>query len=103
MSDNLDVTIYYEYCPLRVQQVIAFRSSVFVREVDELTVFKYPLTLSRDLSRLKVEKKLLNIVGLHPRIIRLKHFLEIGIYLEYTMNRTLANYLLQLDNLPTST
>ncbi|KAL2863690.1 uncharacterized protein BJX67DRAFT_390361 [Aspergillus lucknowensis] len=64
---------------------------------------KYPLAPGGDMSRLEVEKKLLEIIGPHERIIRLKGLSDDGIYLERAINGTLADYLLESDNLPPST
>ncbi|KAL3470234.1 kinase-like protein [Aspergillus californicus] len=94
------VVIYKQYCPPNVKQVIASGSSAFIGEVDESTVMKYPLVPSGDMSRLEVEKKLLEIVGPHERIIRLKGFSDDGLYLERATNGTLAHYLLESDNPP---
>lgn len=55
------------------------------------------------MSRLEVERKLLSIVNLHTRIIQLKSFSDTGIYLERTVNGTLADYLLESGNPPPST
>lgn len=103
MSDDADVTIYRQYCPPGVQQVIASGGSAFIGGVDESTVFKYPLAPGGDMSRLEVERKLLSIVNPHPRIIQLKSFSDTGIYLERAVNGTLADYLLESGNPPPST
>ncbi|KAJ6185451.1 hypothetical protein N7519_006752 [Penicillium mononematosum] len=63
-----------------VKQVIASGGSAFVGEVDESTVMKYPLAPGGDMSRLEIEKKLLEIVGPHERIIGLKSFSSDGLY-----------------------
>jgi serine/threonine protein kinase len=54
-------------------------------------------------SRLEVERKLLEIVGPHPRIISLKSFSDTGLYLERAVNGTLAYYLLESGNPTPST
>lgn len=45
------------------------------------------------MSRLEVEKKLLEIIGPHERIIGLKGFSDSGLYLERARNGHIANYL----------
>ncbi|OQE24993.1 hypothetical protein PENFLA_c009G06491 [Penicillium flavigenum] len=114
------VFVYQVYCPPTVEQVITSGGSAFVGEVDETTVMKYPLapgggsafvgevdepTVMKyplapggDMSRLDIEKKLLEIVGPHERIIGLKSFSADGLYLERAVNGTLAHYLLESDN-----
>ncbi|KAL3480619.1 kinase-like domain-containing protein [Aspergillus californicus] len=79
---------------------MASGSSAFIGEVDDLTVMKYPLAPGGDMSRLEIEKKLLEIVGPHERIIRLKSFEDDGLHLERAVNGTLAHYLLESDNVP---
>ncbi|KAL4804179.1 kinase-like domain-containing protein [Aspergillus unguis] len=96
------VIIYKQYCPPTVKQVIACGSSAFIGEVDERTVMKYPLAPGGDMSRLEVEKKLLEIVGPHDHIVRLKGYSDTGLYLERAINGTLAHYL-ESDNPPPST
>ncbi|KAJ5154961.1 uncharacterized protein N7500_010400 [Penicillium coprophilum] len=63
---------------------------------------KYPLAPGGDMSRLKIERKLLEVVGPHKRIIGLKGFSDDGLYLERAVNGTLAHYLLESDNPPPS-
>ena len=103
MSDDTDIAVYRHYYPPGVKRVIASGSSAFIGEVDESTVIKYPLTPSGDMSRLEVERKLLEIVGPHHRIIGLKSFSDTGLYLERVVNETLAYYLLESGNPPPST
>lgn len=66
MSVHADVAVYRHYCPPGVKRVIATGTSAFIGVVDESTVLKYPLS-PRDVSRLEVARKLLKIVGPHPR------------------------------------
>lgn len=46
------------------------------------------------MTRLKVERKLLEIIGLYKRVIRLKGFSDTGLYLERARNGNIADYLL---------
>ncbi|KAF7590394.1 hypothetical protein BBP40_002895 [Aspergillus hancockii] len=59
--------IYQRYKPPGVKRVIASGSSAFVGEVDETTVLNFTLAPGGDMSRLEVERKLLDIVGPHER------------------------------------
>jgi hypothetical protein len=102
MSDNndSDVTIYQHYCPQGVKRVLASGSSAFIGEVDDSTVFKYPLAPGGEMDRLQVEGKLLEIVGQHERIIGLKSISETGLYLERALNGTVADYILDSGQSP---
>lgn len=102
MTEETEVTIYRQYCPPGVKRVIAAGSSAFIGEVDDYTVFKYPLAPNGDMSRLEIERKLLEIVGLHERIIKLKDASGTGLYLERAANGTLADYMLEIANPPPS-
>lgn len=68
--------------------------STWIGEVDESTILKYPLKPGGDMTRLEVERKLLEIVCPHERIIDLKGFSDSGIYLERARNGNLADYIL---------
>ena len=101
MSDGKGaITIYQHYCPPGVTRILASGSSAFVGEVDDSTVFKYPLVPGGDMTRLKIESKLLSILGAHKRIIRLKSFSDTGLYLERAPNGNLANYMPKLGGQP---
>ena len=89
------ITTYQHYCPPGVKRVLALGTSAFIREVDESTVFKYPLTPRGDMACLEVERKLLEIIGPHEQITRLKSFSDSGLYLEHALNRNVANYMLE--------
>jgi hypothetical protein len=99
MSNDGDpsVTVYQHYCPRGVKRVLASGSSAFIGEVDDPTVFKYPLAPGGEMSRLEVEGKLLQIVGQHERIIGLNGISETGLYFERAENGTAADYILTLD------
>ena len=97
------MVVYRHYYPPGVKRVIASGTSAFIGEVDESTVLKYPLDPGGDVSRLEVERQLLEIVGPHPRIIGLKRVSDTGLYLERAVNGTLAYYLLESANQPPST
>ncbi|OAL45464.1 kinase-like protein [Pyrenochaeta sp. DS3sAY3a] len=102
MSNDSDptVTIYQQYCPPGVKRVLASGSSAFIGEIDDSTVFKYPLAPGGEMIRLEVEGKLLEIIGRHERIIGLKGFSETGLYLERALNGTVADYILTSDRPP---
>ncbi|KFY35567.1 hypothetical protein V494_05801 [Pseudogymnoascus sp. VKM F-4513 (FW-928)] len=95
---DVDVVVYRHWGPPGVKRVIATGTSAFIGEVDDYTVLKYPLSPGGDMSQLEAERKLLEVVGPHPRIISLKSFSVVGLYLERAMNGTLADYLLESGN-----
>lgn len=98
MSLDAEVIVYHQYCPTGVKRVIATGTSAFIGELDESTVLKYPLSPTGDVSRLEIERKLLQIVSPHPRIILLKSFSDSALYLERAANGCLAYYLLESGN-----
>ena len=96
MSDK-PVT-YSQYYPPGVKRVLASGTSSWIGEVDETTVLKYPLDLEgKDRIRLEIERKILEAIGPHPRIIGLKGYTDIGMYLERATKGTLADYILNPD------
>lgn len=102
MSNEQDVLIYRHYCPPGVKRVLACGGSAFIGEVDESTILKYPLEPDGEMTRLGVEKEMLETIGPHPRIIGLQGFSDAGIYLERAINGTLADYILNPDISPPS-
>ncbi|TPX14902.1 uncharacterized protein E0L32_005011 [Thyridium curvatum] len=103
MSDDfVQVYEYHQYCPPGAQRVIASGFSPWIGEMDESTVFKYPLNPGGDRTRLELEHQILEIVGPHPRIIGLKRLSEAGLYLERTANGTLYSYLTDRTKSPPS-
>lgn len=94
-TDNLALETYiYEYMPPGVQRIIGIGSSAFIGAIDEYTVLKYPLQQGGDVARLKIESRLLEIVGEHPNIIKMKGFREDqGLLLEYATNGSLSTYI----------
>ncbi|KAJ4323089.1 hypothetical protein N0V84_004489 [Fusarium piperis] len=97
MSDDKGqtITIYQHYLPPGVKRVLASGSSAFIGEVDDFTVFKYPLAPGGDMTRLEIERKLLENIGPHERIIGLKSFSDTGLYLERALNGNVAEYMLE--------
>jgi len=93
-GNESDVTIYQRYCPPGVKRVLASGGSAFIGEVDDSTVLKYPLAPNEETTRLEVERKLLEIIGQHERIIGLKGGSKTGLYLERALNGNLADYIL---------
>lgn len=61
---------YYQYYLPGVTDVLASGASTWIGTVNESTVLKYRLTPDEDTARLEVERKLLEIIGPHERIIQ---------------------------------
>jgi serine/threonine protein kinase len=101
-DEGLTVTIYQHYGPRGVKRVLASRSNVFIGEVDNSTVFKYPLAPGEDMTRLKIEREILQIISQHERIIGLKSFSKTGLHLERAFNGNLADYMLTSNQPPPS-
>ncbi|KAF2105207.1 hypothetical protein BDV96DRAFT_617909 [Lophiotrema nucula] len=101
-DEGRTVHYYYRYYPPGVKQALASGTSAWIGEVDDSTVFKYPLAPGGDMARLDVERKLLEIIGPHQRIIGLKGFSDTGIYLERAVNGTVAKYIVESGKLPPS-
>ncbi|OJI85081.1 hypothetical protein ASPTUDRAFT_28781 [Aspergillus tubingensis CBS 134.48] len=95
--DKPEVKEYQEYCPPGVKRVIASGGSAWIGEVDETTVLKYPLAPDdTDISRLDTERRLLEIVGPHEHIIKVKGCTDNGwLYLERAINGNLDDYYLR--------
>jgi hypothetical protein len=50
MLVNINVAIYYYYCPLKVKRVITIKTNAFIKEVNEFIILKYPLFLRGNVS-----------------------------------------------------
>ncbi|RMZ71443.1 serine threonine kinase [Pyrenophora seminiperda CCB06] len=102
MSNDSEPTVthYSQYYPQGVKRVLTSGGSAFIGEIDDSTVFKYSLAPGVEVNRLEAERKILEIVGRHERIIALKGFSEEGIYLERAVNGTIADYILDPDRSP---
>ena len=95
MSSSIDsdceVVEYYHYFPQGVRRILASGTSAFIGEVDSSTILKYPLERGGDLSRLRHEHKLLQLVGPHDRVIAIadRGLTDDGLYLERASNGAL--------------
>ncbi|TKA83226.1 hypothetical protein B0A55_00647 [Friedmanniomyces simplex] len=89
------------YYPPRVQSIIANGTGVFIGEVDENTVLKYPAKQGSDPRLLEHEYRICTLVGSHPNIIAAKEINEQGLYLERAPNGTVYHYLSDPNNAPT--
>ncbi|PYH39693.1 kinase-like protein [Aspergillus neoniger CBS 115656] len=95
--DKPEVKEYQEYCPPGVKRVIASGGSAWIGEVYVTTVLEYPhAPEDTDTSRLETERRLLEIVGPHEHIIKVKRCTDNRwLYLERAINGNLDDYYLR--------
>ena len=94
-----------KYYPPRVSEIIACSFDFFVGRIDDHTVLKYPhgeQNLCADAqTRLDVEAHIYTILGDHDRIIGFKGGDRLGIRLEFAVNRSISQYIKQINPYPT--
>ncbi|KXG51847.1 uncharacterized protein PGRI_092400 [Penicillium griseofulvum] len=83
-----------ERIPPGVEEVIS-RGSCHVGKLNDTTVLKYTSDFNDPgyLTSIKVEHKILQLLGPHPHIVELKGLAEDGIILKYYPNGTLRSYI----------
>lgn len=86
-----DVHVYTQYLPGGVKHVVGTGTIAWVGVVDDNTVFKHLLAQGGDMSRLELERQLLELVGPHEHIIELKGATDAGLYLERAPNGTIGD------------
>jgi hypothetical protein len=91
MSD-IEITEVHRYYPNGIKRIIGRGGESYIGVVDESTVLKYPCIPGRT-SNLRVESRLLEILGNHARIIGSKGLTDAGLRLEYAVNGDLNGYL----------
>ncbi|EEQ32112.1 conserved hypothetical protein [Microsporum canis CBS 113480] len=89
---NVEIVVIHGYYPPGVTEIIGRSSGSFIGRVNESTVLKYP-SIPGDYERIKIEAKLLAILGDHPRIISSKGLNEHGLALQYTRNGNLYEHI----------
>ena len=97
------IRYYYRYYPPGVKEILASGTCAWIGEVDESTVLKYPKDPrggdDREMwLRLEAERKMLEVLSPHPRIIGLRGSCDAGIYLERAVNGTVADYILKAES-----
>jgi serine/threonine protein kinase len=94
-SDSCQVVEISLYYPENVKDVLGMGSSCFIGLVNDTTVMKYPHHPNDDakLAALTIEAKILEAIGDHDRIIRLKGQTSAGLLLEYATHGSLGRYL----------
>ncbi|PHH85427.1 hypothetical protein CDD83_426 [Cordyceps sp. RAO-2017] len=100
-ADNRHVTEihFYPYFPpeVQVKRVLDTGAGAWIGETDDTTVYRYPKIPGEHIERLEAERKLLEIVGAHERIIGLKGFTDTGLYLERAANGDVLQYMIVLE------
>jgi serine/threonine protein kinase len=94
-SDSCHVIEINLYYPENVKDVLGMGSSCFIGLVNDTTVMKYPHHPNDDskLAALAIEAQILEAIGDHERIIRLKGRTSAGLLLEYACHGSLGRYL----------
>jgi serine/threonine protein kinase len=89
----VELDLYY---PENVTDVLGMGSSCFIGLVDDTTVMKYPHHPNDNAKHaaLAVEAQILEAIGDHDRIIRLKGKTSAGLLLEYASHGSLGRYLI---------
>ncbi|OQE26897.1 hypothetical protein PENFLA_c006G02086 [Penicillium flavigenum] len=83
-----------ERLPPGVEEVIS-RGSCYIGKLNDRIVLKYASDLNdlAFLTSIKVERRILQIIGPHPRIIQSMGLVEDGLILKYYPNGTLHNFI----------
>jgi serine/threonine protein kinase len=85
--------VIHRYTPPTVKRIIARGGESWIGEVDETTVLKYPQVQGEITPELRIEAKMLDILGNHPRIVRSKGLTQHGLLLEFATNGNLHDFL----------
>ncbi|KAF4510677.1 hypothetical protein G6O67_002552 [Ophiocordyceps sinensis] len=81
-----------QYLPREVKRIIAHGGGCWIGQVDETTVLKYPHT-PEEMKWVRIEAKILSVLGHHPRIVQSKGLVDDGLLLEFAPNGNLHDYL----------
>lgn len=86
--------IYLEpYTPPGVKRLVdPSGGSCNIGEIDDTTVLKYPRE-KEDMEQVRIEAKMLDLLGSHPRIIQSKGLTKHGLLLEFMPNGNAHDYL----------
>ncbi|KAI9848549.1 MAG: hypothetical protein M1837_007218 [Sclerophora amabilis] len=84
------------YFPKGVQRIITTGSSHYIGLVNESTVLKYPHFKGTS-DALRIESKILQRLGKHPRIVEFKGEHDDGVLIEYAPNGSLEQYLKETE------
>lgn len=89
---QVETPLYY---PENVVDVLGMGSSCFIGLINDTTVMKYPHDRNDEavLAALDIEAQMLEAIGYHSRIIRLKGRTSAGLLLEYACHGSLGRYL----------
>jgi serine/threonine protein kinase len=82
----------HRHLPPGVKRIIAHGGGCWIGEVDEMTALKYPHT-GEEMKWVRIEAKILSILGSHPRVVQSKGLTKDGLLLEFALNGNLYDYL----------
>lgn len=83
----------HQYLPQGVKRIIAHGGGCWIGEVDETTVLKYPHT-REEMKWVRIEAKILSVLGRHPRIAQSKGLTKDGLLLQFAPNGDVHDYLI---------
>lgn len=89
---HIEIIEVHRYYPKGVERIIDRGGESYIGVVDESTVLKYPC-IQGITSNLRVESKLLEILGSNPRIIGSKGLTDDSLRLECAVNGDLNGYI----------
>jgi serine/threonine protein kinase len=89
---HITCTEVRRYLPQQVKRIIATGGGCWIGEIDDTTVLKYP-QIRGDMSELRIEAKMLEVLGQHPHIVQSKGLTEDGLLLEFAPNGNLHHHL----------
>lgn len=82
----------HRHLPPGVKRIIVHGGGCWIGEVDEMTALKYPHT-GEEMKWVRMEAKILSILGSHPRVVQSKGLTRDGLLLEFALNGNLYDYL----------
>ena len=88
-----------QHLPPGVKRIIAFGGGCWIGEVDETTVLKYPHT-DEEMKRVRIEAKILEVLGSHSRIVQSKGLTKDGLLLEFAPKGDIQEYFTANPDVP---
>ncbi|KAK4112599.1 kinase-like protein [Canariomyces notabilis] len=97
---NITHIVLKSYTPHRIKRLIdPSGGSCNIGEIDDTTVLKYP-RVKEDMKRVRIEAKMLEVLGSHPRIVQFTGLTDDGLLLEFMPNGNVHDYLSAHPDVP---
>jgi serine/threonine protein kinase len=96
---HVEIVEVRRYYPPGVSEIIARGGKCFIGVINESTVLKYPC-IPGNYESIRVEAKLLEVLGSHPRISPSKGLTEHGLILQRALNGSLNDYIASQPVIP---